>query len=179
MSSPVSYLPTCHICKKPVELEPAKTDESGRAVHSGCYCSRSTAKRLRLRHDRGKATGRGTSRCPFRRAIEIALHGCPAVGLLEQNRSTHSGAAQGKMRLSHSGYSARPLQNTLASHQAFVRLSVLVTGARLVEAWLDLLLAPQLDFALGAVLSRGGNAAPFDYRATGLQCCKRPSPPAF
>jgi hypothetical protein len=37
MSSPVSYLPTCHICDKPVKLETAKTDELGRTVHSGCY----------------------------------------------------------------------------------------------------------------------------------------------
>lgn len=37
MSSPESHLPTCHICNKPVKLETAKTDESGRAVHSGCY----------------------------------------------------------------------------------------------------------------------------------------------
>ncbi len=36
MSSPV-YLPTCHICNKPVKLEMAKTDESGRTVHEGCY----------------------------------------------------------------------------------------------------------------------------------------------
>jgi hypothetical protein len=37
MSSPVSAFPTCHFCNKPVKLESAKTDESGRAVHEGCY----------------------------------------------------------------------------------------------------------------------------------------------
>jgi hypothetical protein len=28
---------TCRICKKPVNLELAKTDELGRIVHEGCY----------------------------------------------------------------------------------------------------------------------------------------------
>jgi len=28
---------TCRICKKPVNLEFAKTDELGRTVHEGCY----------------------------------------------------------------------------------------------------------------------------------------------
>ncbi len=28
---------TCRICKKPVKLEFAKTDELGRTVHEGCY----------------------------------------------------------------------------------------------------------------------------------------------
>jgi len=28
---------TCRICKKPVNLELAKTDELGRTVHEGCY----------------------------------------------------------------------------------------------------------------------------------------------
>jgi hypothetical protein len=30
-------LPKCRICNKPVELETAKTDESGKAVHEDCY----------------------------------------------------------------------------------------------------------------------------------------------
>jgi hypothetical protein len=30
-------LPMCHLCSKPVELETAKTDEGGRAVHEECY----------------------------------------------------------------------------------------------------------------------------------------------
>jgi len=37
MTFPVSYLPTCNICHKPVKLETAKTDDSGRTVHEGCY----------------------------------------------------------------------------------------------------------------------------------------------
>jgi hypothetical protein len=37
MTTPVSYLPTCHICKKAVTLALAKTDEQGRSVHEGCY----------------------------------------------------------------------------------------------------------------------------------------------
>jgi hypothetical protein len=45
MSSPVSYFPTCHICNKPVKLENAKTDESGRIVHEGCYLLTVMAKR--------------------------------------------------------------------------------------------------------------------------------------
>jgi hypothetical protein len=44
MSGPV-YLPTCHICNKPVKLEMAKTDESGRAVHEGCYLLKVIVKR--------------------------------------------------------------------------------------------------------------------------------------
>jgi hypothetical protein len=37
MITPVSYLPTCHICNKPVTLDSAKADELGRTVHEGCY----------------------------------------------------------------------------------------------------------------------------------------------
>jgi len=37
MTIPVSYLPICHICNKPVKLETAKTDDVGRTVHEGCY----------------------------------------------------------------------------------------------------------------------------------------------
>jgi hypothetical protein len=28
---------TCYICKKPVKLETATTDEAGRTVHERCY----------------------------------------------------------------------------------------------------------------------------------------------
>ena len=43
---PVAYLagvqrcdskPACCICEEPVELETAKTDEYGRAIHEACY----------------------------------------------------------------------------------------------------------------------------------------------
>ncbi|MCU1304474.1 MAG: hypothetical protein JWQ87_4758 [Candidatus Sulfotelmatobacter sp.] len=37
MTTPVSYLPFCHICNKPVNLDFAKTDEAGKTVHEGCY----------------------------------------------------------------------------------------------------------------------------------------------
>jgi hypothetical protein len=30
-------LPNCGICNEPVELETAKTDEDGNAVHEDCY----------------------------------------------------------------------------------------------------------------------------------------------
>ncbi len=30
-------LPICPICRAPVSLESAKTDEDGRAVHEDCY----------------------------------------------------------------------------------------------------------------------------------------------
>ena len=33
-------LPKCSICNKPVELETAKTDENGKAVHEDCYAAR-------------------------------------------------------------------------------------------------------------------------------------------
>jgi len=37
MTAHVSYLPFCHICNKPVNLDFAKTDEAGHTVHEGCY----------------------------------------------------------------------------------------------------------------------------------------------
>jgi hypothetical protein len=49
MSHTVVYLPTCHICNKPVKLEMAKTDEAGRSVHEGCYLLTVTAKRYPVR----------------------------------------------------------------------------------------------------------------------------------
>ena len=33
-------LPRCSICNEPVELETAKTDEDGKAVHEDCYVGR-------------------------------------------------------------------------------------------------------------------------------------------
>jgi hypothetical protein len=30
-------LPNCRICNEPVEVETAKTDENGKAVHEDCY----------------------------------------------------------------------------------------------------------------------------------------------
>ena len=30
-------LPNCSICNEPVEVETAKTDENGKAVHEDCY----------------------------------------------------------------------------------------------------------------------------------------------
>ena len=33
-------LPHCAICNEPVELETAKTDEDGKAVHEECYVGR-------------------------------------------------------------------------------------------------------------------------------------------
>jgi|HubBroStandDraft_2_1064218.scaffolds.fasta_scaffold13280_6 hypothetical protein len=32
-----SHLPICPLCNEPVELETAKTDENGNAVHEECY----------------------------------------------------------------------------------------------------------------------------------------------
>lgn len=34
---PCSSKPACSICEEPVELETAKTDECGRAIHESCY----------------------------------------------------------------------------------------------------------------------------------------------
>lgn len=31
--------PVCPICQRPVELESAKTDENGKAIHEDCYVS--------------------------------------------------------------------------------------------------------------------------------------------
>ncbi|PYX48693.1 MAG: hypothetical protein DMG79_11230 [Acidobacteria bacterium] len=33
----IAKLPSCPVCRKPVRLESAKEDESGRAIHEGCY----------------------------------------------------------------------------------------------------------------------------------------------
>lgn len=32
-----TWKPACCICEEPVELETAKTDECGRAIHENCY----------------------------------------------------------------------------------------------------------------------------------------------
>jgi|HubBroStandDraft_3_1064219.scaffolds.fasta_scaffold459733_2 hypothetical protein len=37
LSLPNAPFTICHLCSKPVELEKAKTDEHGRAVHEQCY----------------------------------------------------------------------------------------------------------------------------------------------
>ena len=38
--------PKCSICNEPVELEAAKTDEDGRAVHEECYMRRMRLKQV-------------------------------------------------------------------------------------------------------------------------------------
>jgi hypothetical protein len=37
MTAPVSRVPICHVCNKPVSAELAKDDEHGKTVHEGCY----------------------------------------------------------------------------------------------------------------------------------------------
>jgi hypothetical protein len=37
LSLPSAPFTICNLCSKPVELEKAKTDENGRAVHEECY----------------------------------------------------------------------------------------------------------------------------------------------
>jgi hypothetical protein len=39
-------LPKCSICNEPVELETAKTDEDGKAVHEECYAGRMRLKEI-------------------------------------------------------------------------------------------------------------------------------------
>jgi hypothetical protein len=39
-------LPKCSICNEPVELETAKTDEDGKAVHEDCYIRRARLKEI-------------------------------------------------------------------------------------------------------------------------------------
>jgi hypothetical protein len=36
-ASSTASLPICPICREPVALESAKTDEAGRAIHEDCY----------------------------------------------------------------------------------------------------------------------------------------------
>jgi hypothetical protein len=33
----VSFMPLCHLCNNPINLEFARTDEDGHTVHEGCY----------------------------------------------------------------------------------------------------------------------------------------------
>jgi hypothetical protein len=40
---PCSSKPACSICNEPVELETAKTDECGRAIHEKCYVLKLTS----------------------------------------------------------------------------------------------------------------------------------------
>lgn len=44
------WLPSCSICKEPVNLEDCKTDEGGQAVHESCYCGA-----MRLKNRRGNS----------------------------------------------------------------------------------------------------------------------------
>jgi hypothetical protein len=37
MNTPAYHLPLCPICNKAVDIETAKTDDAGRAIHEGCY----------------------------------------------------------------------------------------------------------------------------------------------
>jgi hypothetical protein len=39
-------LPKCSICNEPVELETAKTDEDGKAVHEDCYIRRARLREI-------------------------------------------------------------------------------------------------------------------------------------
>ncbi len=33
------FSPICPICREPVRLENAKTDQDGHAIHEDCYCA--------------------------------------------------------------------------------------------------------------------------------------------
>jgi len=37
MATQAQFTPVCPLCRKPVVLETAKTDERGNAVHEDCY----------------------------------------------------------------------------------------------------------------------------------------------
>jgi hypothetical protein len=37
---PSESFPLCSVCEKPVPLEIAKTDESGKAIHEDCYLTK-------------------------------------------------------------------------------------------------------------------------------------------
>jgi hypothetical protein len=43
-------LPICSLCDEPVEIETAKTDENGDAVHEDCYVVKMRPKKSRPRH---------------------------------------------------------------------------------------------------------------------------------
>lgn len=40
-------LPVCPVCRRAVELERAKTDEQGRAIHEECYVEKMKQERAR------------------------------------------------------------------------------------------------------------------------------------
>lgn len=58
---PYSSNPACSICKEPVELETAKTDECGRAIHESCYL-------LKLASSVNVSAG-ASSKCPDRHTL--------------------------------------------------------------------------------------------------------------
>lgn len=53
-SIPVRHALQCHICRKPVAVETAKTDGQGQAVHEDCYILSLTRKRAFASTRRGR-----------------------------------------------------------------------------------------------------------------------------
>jgi hypothetical protein len=50
----IPRIPTCHLCNKPVTLEAAKTDATGRTVHEGCYVLSVSSGRTTTSHESAK-----------------------------------------------------------------------------------------------------------------------------
>jgi len=57
--STISEFPICSLCNEPVELETAKTDENGNAVHEECY-----ALKMQPKSEKRVTTSPMTLSCP-------------------------------------------------------------------------------------------------------------------
>jgi hypothetical protein len=67
----IARLPICSLCNEPVEIETAKTDENGDAVHGDCYVVKIRPKTSQLCH---------ALRFPERTAISPMTLTCPCCG---------------------------------------------------------------------------------------------------
>ena len=67
----IAPLPICSLCDEPVQIETAKTDENGDAVHEDCYVVKMRSKRSRPRH---------ALRFPQHIAISPMTLTCPRCG---------------------------------------------------------------------------------------------------
>jgi hypothetical protein len=75
MTAPVSYIPFCHICNKPVALDLAKADDAGRTVHEGCYLLKITPRARPHRNLHNAPLGH--SAIPIAREMASAIQTAP------------------------------------------------------------------------------------------------------
>lgn len=70
MTHPLRAFPVCSICKQPVRLETAKTDEKGQAVHEDCYLQRLMAS---LQYSPPRITPNSNTRLWWSKLTSLAL----------------------------------------------------------------------------------------------------------